>query len=80
MSKVKFTVEVNPQKEVVDLALGFLYDQRVHPDVGMGFWADTAVDLAIKQLVKKYGTDFKQHIDRQAAVDETDKQGRKLNL
>jgi uncharacterized protein (DUF1786 family) len=40
-------------KLVVSKAIGYLEYDDAHPDVGMGMWVDTAVDLAEKSVFKE---------------------------
>ena len=63
-------VEIDPTKEVVEVALAYLHGDDVNPDVGMGMFPQTAIRYAVNDLTKKYGIDFVKEVDEETAFTE----------
>lgn len=61
--KKTVVLHLDPAKEAIKLAVGYLYTDWCNPDVGMGMATWTAVSEAIEELRRKYGDQFVKGLD-----------------
>lgn len=70
---MKVSVQLDIEKEIIDIALRKLRYQDMNPEVGMGFRCWTMAQQAIEELEKKFNIEIASKVDLKSISDRIDK-------